>query len=1240
MLYGRTVLAFCTAHIQSAEVLESVQAFLAEAKTRGYYVMVFNSDADITALGTQNAISYSVYDLIPYEQTDAVVLMAETIGNPSITDKICEKAADAQIPVLSYDGILSKCPSVYCYPQDNFSSLMEHVLTIHGCRKVDLLTGIHGNYDSECMVVAYQEALANHGIPFEADRVEYGEYLEEPTVEAVERLLAYDTPEAIFCVNDAMAISACGVLRKRGLRIPEDVIVTGLDGIVRERFHTPRLTNCAKDYISMSAAAFDTLEMMLDGGDADAACRIMPIMHTSESCGCHVTEQRDQNEAIFRMYRQIQDNAKQEKAETQTLAEVMKREQPNVIDYLDLLANQMPKMAALCLRERISPDMEDSSLHQFSDTPELMSTVTVHRKEKRYAMVSRTQLIPNLQNVIRDDHPLYVTSICFRDEVFGYYVYYGSEVMTESYKLPKFVHSAGTIIGTGLYATRLQILNEKLLAARTRDSLTGMLNLNGALKSLTERISRADNADSKLTLAVIGLKNLRQINSIFGHMEGDQALLSLANAISDCVDSDVTTAKIGGDEFLVAFLQDATLQLDPLGALLTVLKNRLHSFNQVSNKSYSIEIAVGKVSAQISPTLSLQAMLNEAIAIKDESHNNLLSEDGHTPRVSLSDPLAAQVEEILNKNLLTYHFQPIVSSSNGQIYAYEALMRTTSEQRITPLTVLQYATIMGRLYDVEWLTYCNVLRIIRENESQFNGKKVFINSIPGHFIVEHDFQHLKTQYSDLLPSLVVEFTEQAETDDEDLNQMQARCNSFNMEIAVDDYGTGYSNITNLLRYSPNYVKIDRNLISNIHEEPKKQHFVTNIIDFAHANGFLALAEGVETSEELRAVIRFGVDLIQGNYTALPAPIPSPSIENGIMSSIVKLSSEAAKQLVRKTFMANNRQTVYLDKLTAEHYTDIFIAQPYVEIIGDFNTTMNFSIKFKDGIESHVVLQDIHLCATHPFSCIVLGKHSKVTLECRGDNRMDHGGIWVPESADLHLTGRGNLSISTNDSRSCAIGSDIETCFGNLNIDLAGCLQLTVNGDQCIGIGGGTARGQQISLCGSKLFMQMSGAEGIGIGAGTGKCEIKLTGCSVNLETRIANSVAVGILDGAPNILLNTANIDVIGSGKALAVIGSLHGGGQVIIKDSTLHADLKAQSITIVGSDNGAPKISMHNTSLDTHCEGMRVLDIGSESEDADITIIDTEMVMDIRSAKMLHLAAAPDHCISSGLQEKMKVNE
>ncbi|MBR4201153.1 MAG: EAL domain-containing protein [Oscillospiraceae bacterium] len=1238
MLHERPVFALCTAKIHNPEVLESVKAFIDEAKRRSYAVLVFNSSLDNLGDPMSDTNCYSVYDLIPFHIVDMICIMSDVIHDPVVCETITAIAKEHKKPVMAYDGRMDHIPSVYCYSGQAFSKLLDHVFCDHACTRVNLLTGTRGNYGSECMVMAYSEALRKYNIPFDEERVGYGDYWEKSAMEATERFLTKDIPEAIVCINDEMAIAACAVLQSHGLRVPEDVIVTGSDGIIKERFHTPRLTTCIKDYDRLTSVTFDTAELILDGEDVNMDTEITPLLRISESCGCCVTEQRDQNQAIRVLYNQLQICVVQEAAESRLLGSVLQRKQPTVIDYLDVMAEYLPEDSYLCLRDSLGAELTGSSLTQFADTTELMSTVMFKRREKQFAIVPRANLIPDLESVLSRTEALYITAINMQEEVYGYFVYYGSRPDEECFKLPKFIHTAGNVIGSSLATSRLQTMNEKLVAARIRDSLTGMLNQHGAMKMLTERLRTERHENERLVMIVIGLNRLRQINSIFGRNEGDQALLSLANAITDSVDSDVVAARIGGDEFMIAFF-DSDVMMNTAEALISVLKKRMFSYNQVSGKSYTMEISFGRVSADLSSSISLDAMLAEAITIKDAQRVNSADSEA---KPTVSEAEAAQMERVLNDNLLSYCFQPIVNANNGSIFAYEALMRTAGGVKVSPLTLLSYASGAGRLYEIEWLTYNNVLKYIAANREYFRDKRVFINSIPGHFLNDTDYLKIREMYSDILPKLVVEFTEQAETEGEELRMVQARAEQDHMDIAVDDYGTGYSNITNLLRYSPNYVKIDRSLIASIHEEPKKQHFVTNIIEFAHANGFMALAEGVETVEELRAVIRFGVDLIQGNFTAMPSDTPIEAIPDRIAAIITKFSASAQKQIMQKTYILAGEPTVELPKLDAEHYTDLFISQPYLEIIGDFNETSGVHIKIRDDTDCHLVLRNVHFNLPQQVvaPAIMLGKNCHVTIEFQGDNRMDNGGIYVPESSSLHLTGKGNLSIRADDSKAFAIGNDPDLACGEINIDLAGILTILMNGGQCVGIGAGYGKGQKIAVTGTRLFFEMTGKSGVCIGTLEGDSVISVTGCEADFSLRMASSIAIGSMDGAPNILCNTTSLTLIGSGTNVGGIGSEQGGGNIVLRDTTISAEMTGQNIFVIGSGDSAPQISLRQCNANMRLEGTRALDIGSYNSDADLMMVDSSMNISILSGIALHFAADPEHCVRTGGAVKVAINE
>ncbi|MDE6727664.1 MAG: EAL domain-containing protein, partial [Oscillospiraceae bacterium] len=296
-----------------------------------------------------------------------------------------------------------------------------------------------------------------------------------------------------------------------------------------------------------------------------------------------------------------------------------------------------------------------------------------------------------------------------------------------------------------------------------------------------------------------------------------------------------------------------------------------NTVNEVSNGRLSLSVGVGAGEASLNERMNTaefslyEANLGGAGSIVEYSVEQYESSKDEYEKMS-------RFLRLINENLFVYHFQPIVSAANGEIVAYEMLMRSDSSIGMYPLEILDCAEKARRLYDIEMATMKNALSIIGDHQDLLMNRKIFVNSITAHMLTDEDWHKLEEEYGELMEKMVIEFTEQTEIDDAKLAEIHERLGRRNIKLAVDDYGTGYSNTSNLIRYNPDYVKIDRALIENIHTKPKIRKLVSGIIEFIHENGYQALAEGVETFEELQTMIQLGADLIQGYYTSKPKPV--------------------------------------------------------------------------------------------------------------------------------------------------------------------------------------------------------------------------------------------------------------------------------------------------------------------------------------------------------------------------------
>ena len=253
-------------------------------------------------------------------------------------------------------------------------------------------------------------------------------------------------------------------------------------------------------------------------------------------------------------------------------------------------------------------------------------------------------------------------------------------------------------------------------------------------------------------------------------------------------------------------------------------------------------------------------------------------------------------EKLIRERRVDYHFQPIVSAHDGHVVAYEALMRPQLPTLRSPLTVMQLASEMGRLYDIEKLTFFRACECYEELEAA--GKLdadalIFVNSIASVSLSDEDWASYCEAHSAILPKLVVEITEEEEMNERELERKRNVPGSSGV-FALDDYGSGYSNGNSLLTIAPKYVKVDIAIIRGIDTDADKQQFLMTLIDYAHPRGVQVLAEGVETLSELRKVLEMGVDLLQGYRLAPPAAEPG-AIDEKAAEVIAEVERQKAER---------------------------------------------------------------------------------------------------------------------------------------------------------------------------------------------------------------------------------------------------------------------------------------------------------------------------------------------------------
>ena len=601
-----------------------------------------------------------------------------------------------------------------------------------------------------------------------------------------------------------------------------------------------------------------------------------------------------------------------------------------------------------------------------------------------------------------------------------------------------------------------------------------------------------------------------------------------------------------------------------------------------------------------------------------------------------------QVQRLIDYNLFTYHFQPIVRADNGEIYSYEALMRAGDMQGITPFHILKYAEMTDRLAEVEQYTFLNVLHFLKDNRELFNGRPVFINSMPSVHIDPASSDEIGRLLELLTDLVVVEMTENSEYNDAELNDIKEKYRGLNIRIAIDDYGTGYSNISNLMRYTPNFVKIDRSLLSGIQNSPNKKHFVREIIDFCHENNILALAEGVENSEELRTVILLGADLIQGFYVARPAPVIISSVPYEIKAEIRSHRQEREDGKRLKIYTAGNGERVALDKLEKEGFSVIRVGGSYSEgtvtAAGAHALETGIRIEITEGFNGKLILDSAALSVPAGRPCIELGEHSSLNISLNGSSRLSGGGIKVPPSARLRMTGEGSVSISLGGADYYGIGNDLRSTHGEMIFEQDGTVSIVSDSHEGVCIGSGL--GGILRIGRGRYVLKALGSMSVCIGAFNGDADIDLLGCDIEARTAGAHSVVIGSLNGNARTDAKFSSIKCKSGSIRTAAFGTVTGHSSAVhIESVSISVDIGADTATAFGALNGISDIRIERSSLNIEAEGSSVLLFGSPDGNTSMKLTDVDLTAVLATQLDKCYYAEEDAVSISGGRYRVSVN-
>jgi diguanylate cyclase (GGDEF)-like protein/PAS domain S-box-containing protein len=439
--------------------------------------------------------------------------------------------------------------------------------------------------------------------------------------------------------------------------------------------------------------------------------------------------------------------------------------------------------------------------------------------------------------------------------------------------------------------TERKALEEQLHYQAFHDSLTGLPIRAVFMEHLEHALARTERQGSKVAVLFTDLDNFKVINDSLGHTVGDQLLVAVARRLKDCLRPEDTAARIGGDEFaiLVENVNSVTDVARIAERIAKALQPPFALDEQEVFATASIGIALSSSAQERPDDLLRYADLAMYRAKRKGKARYELFEPGMHANVLQRLVLETELRRAIVRQQFRVYYQPVVELGSGKIAGAEALVRWDHPKRglLLPEEFLAVAEETGLIMQIgQWVLRdaCEQARAWQEQYPGAPPVTISVNLSTREFFHPEVVAEVLGECGIDPATLQLEITEGAMTSNgaHSANSTLWALKNLGVQLAVDDFGVGYSSLAYLKRFPVDFLKIDRSFVGGLRHDPnngasKDVEIVSALIELAHALDLEVIAEGVETAEQLACLRSMNCDLAQGNYFSEPLPSGALSV---------------------------------------------------------------------------------------------------------------------------------------------------------------------------------------------------------------------------------------------------------------------------------------------------------------------------------------------------------------------------
>ncbi len=423
-------------------------------------------------------------------------------------------------------------------------------------------------------------------------------------------------------------------------------------------------------------------------------------------------------------------------------------------------------------------------------------------------------------------------------------------------------------------------IEHRLAHQATHDPLTGLPNRTLLLDRLDQAMRRARRNQRRVAVLFLDLDHFKVVNDSLGHGLGDRLLIAIAERLRAALRPADTIARFGGDEFVV--LCEDLVSLHDAVAIAERVNEAVSGPFVIDDSEVFVGVRIG-IAFRDDNEADPETLIRDADAAmyqaKDRGRARWVVFE-NAMRASAVDRLDIEnaLRRALGRRELRVHYQPMIDLTTGRVAGVEALLRWEHAERglLLPGDFITVAEETGLIVPIGSWVLDQACRQVMRWQASIPGLEPLVLAVNlsgrqlGHPRLVDDVAAVLRDTGIDPSNVELEITESVLMDDVEMSEETlGRLKALGVKLVVDDFGTGYSSLSYLRRFPVDVLKVDQSFVDGLGTDPGDSAIVTAIVTLAHTLGLHAVAEGVETTEQLSELRQLGCDSAQGFYFAKP-----------------------------------------------------------------------------------------------------------------------------------------------------------------------------------------------------------------------------------------------------------------------------------------------------------------------------------------------------------------------------------